>query len=231
MIKKIVYFTIALLLAVVIFLIINMYIPFGQQELTGVAKYYIEKGVRDLGGINIVTSIVTLYRGFDTLGEVTVLFLAFTGLSFILSGLREQESEKKPEPTLIMETGGRYLFPLIVLFGIYIFLHGHLTPGGGFPGGVVIATAFLLLFISQKQIVFKKETLTLLESLAGITYVIIGLLGLVMVKSFLGNFLKTGKPGYLLSAGIIPLIYIAIGIKVGAEMTSLVKTLKEGEDD
>lgn len=230
MIRKLLYFLIVSLLGITLFLIISSYLPFGQQELTGVAKYYVEKGVRDLGAINIVTSIVTLYRGFDTLGEVTVLFLALTGLSFLLVGLKREEIPK-PDPTLIMETGGRYLFPLIVLFGVYIFTHGHLTPGGGFPGGVVIATAFLLLFITQRKTTMNKIALSLIESVAGISYVLIGILGLIFVKSFLGNFLKTGKPGYLISAGIIPLIYITIGIKVGSEMTSLLKGLKEGEDD
>ncbi|MEO0247448.1 MAG: Na(+)/H(+) antiporter subunit B [candidate division WOR-3 bacterium] len=230
MIRNILYFFIMALLGTTLFLIINSYLPFGQYNLTSVAKYYVEKGVKDLGSINIVTSIVTLYRGFDTLGEVTVLFLALTGLSFLLAGLKRVETHK-PNPTLVMETGGRYLFPLIILFGAYIFIHGHLTPGGGFPGGVIIATAFLMLFITQRMTKINKISLSLIESAAGISYVFIGILGLVFVKSFLGNFLKTGKPGYLVSAGIIPLIYITIGIKVGSEMTSLLKGLKEGEDD
>ncbi|MEO0273400.1 MAG: hydrogen gas-evolving membrane-bound hydrogenase subunit E, partial [candidate division WOR-3 bacterium] len=92
MIRKILYFFIMALLGTTLFFIINSYLPFGQYNLTSVAKYYVEKGVKDLGSINIVTSIVTLYRGFDTLGEVTVLFLALTGLSFLLAGLKRVET-------------------------------------------------------------------------------------------------------------------------------------------
>ncbi len=230
MIRKILYLIVVLTFGFFFYSVISSYIPFGESELPKVSKYYVDNGVKDLGGINIVTSIVTVYRGFDTLGEVTVLFLAVTGLSFLLLGLMAK-GKKKPNPTLIMEAGGRYLAPLIMLLGAYIFLHGHLTPGGGFPGGVVIATAFLLLLVTQREYRIKKLHLTLIESLAGIGYVIIGLVGLYYVKSFLGNFMRTGKPGYLLSAGIIPLIYIVIGFKVGSEMSAALKSLKGGEED
>lgn len=230
MIRKIFYLIVVLAFGFFLYSVLSSYIPFGESELPKVARYYVDNGVKDLGGINIVTSIVTVYRGFDTLGEVTVLFLAVTGLSFLLLGLMTN-GKKKPNPTLIMETGGRYLAPLIMLLGAYIFLHGHLTPGGGFPGGVVIATAFLLLFVTQREYHIKKLHLTLIESFAGIGYVIIGLVGLYYVKSFLGNFIRTGKPGYLVSAGIIPLIYIVIGLKVGSEMSAALKSLKGGEEN
>lgn len=230
MIRKIIYFLILIAFGFFVYSVFSAYFPFGENVLTGVARYYAEKGVKDLGGINIVTSIVTIYRGFDTLGEVTVLFLSVTALAFTLIGLKV-EKVKPPKPTLIMETGGRYLAPLIILFGAYVFLHGHLTPGGGFPGGVIIATAFLLLFVTQEHFSPKKFHITITEVLAGAFYVLVGLLGLYYVKSFLGNFLKTGKPGYLVSAGIIPIIYILIGFKVGSEMTSALKNLKEGSDE
>ena len=96
------------------------------------------------GSANIVTSIVVNYRGFDTLGEVTVLFVSITGVGIILYGMKEVTCGK---PSLIVRTGSRILFPLIVLFGTYIFVHGHLTPGGGFPGGAVIASGILLLMV------------------------------------------------------------------------------------
>jgi multicomponent Na+:H+ antiporter subunit B len=230
MIRKFLYFLILLAFGFFIYAVISAYFPFGENTLTGVAKYYVDNGVKDLGGINIITSIVTVYRGFDTLGEVTVLFLSVTALAFTLLGFKV-ERRTLPDPTLIVETGGRYLAPLIMLLGAYIFLHGHLTPGGGFPGGVIIATAFLLLLITQKVYKLRKIHLTVTEALAGSLYVVVGLVGLYYVRSFLGNFLQTGKPGYIVSAGIIPIIYLLIGFKVGSEMTVALKNLKEGGDE
>ncbi len=104
MIKK--AFALLLVIIIGIFLSVTFAkIPFGYPK-TVVGKYYLDHGVSDLGGINIVTSIVVLYRGFDTLGEVTVLFLAATGLGMVLAGLREKDEKKrkKTDPSLIMRT-------------------------------------------------------------------------------------------------------------------------------
>ncbi len=227
MIKK----AFALLLVIIIGIFLSATfakIPFGVPK-TVVGKYYLDHGVSDLGGVNIVTSIVVLYRGFDTLGEVTVLFLAATGLGMVLAGLREKDEKKKKKtaPSLIMRTETKLLFPMIILFGAYIFIHGHLTPGGGFPGGVVIASAFLLMFLSHEKWEAKEKYTKITEALAGMTYVVIGLIGLYVAGSFLENFLPKGVPGNLFSAGIIPLIYTAIGFKVGSELTGLLQNLRE----
>ncbi len=207
------------------------HVPFGTDHM-GVSRYYLDHGVQDLGGVNIVTSVVVLYRGFDTLGEVTVLFLAATGLGALLHGLALRDDEKrraqtKTPPSLIMKTATRVLFPMILLLGAYIFVHGHLTPGGGFPGGVVVALAYLLGFLAHDHWQVNHRTVRWVEGLAGMTYVIIGLIGLYVAGSFLANFLPLGTPGHLLSAGIIPLIYVAIGFKVGSEMTGLLADMKE----
>ncbi len=204
-------------------------VPFGTDRMA-VSRYYLDHGVQDLGGVNIVTSVVVLYRGFDTLGEVTVLFLAATGLGALLHGLvlhDEKRRRTKTPPSLIMRTATRILFPLILLLGAYVFVHGHLTPGGGFPGGVVVALAYLLGFLAHDHWRVNHRAVRWIEGLAGMTYVIIGLLGLYLAGSFLANFLPPGTPGRLFSAGIIPLIYITIGFKVGSEMTGLLSEMKE----
>ncbi len=201
-------------------------VPFGAEK-TIVGRYYLNNTISETGGVNAVTSIVVLYRGFDTLGEVTVLFLAATGLAAILANTRERRKKHKEKPSLIMRVGTDYLFPAAIVFGAYIFLHGHLTPGGGFPGGVVIASGFLMLFLAQWHYKADELWLKVVESLAGMTYVMIGLIGLWKLGTFLGNFLGKGTPNMLLSAGIIPLIYIVIGIKVGSEMTGLLQNLRE----
>ncbi len=201
-------------------------VPFGAEK-TIVGKYYLENTIPETGGVNAVTSIVVFYRGFDTLGEVTVLFLAATGLAAILAKTRERRKRHKQAPSLIMRVGTDYLFPAAIVFGSYVFLHGHLTPGGGFPGGVIIASGFLMLFLAQMHYKADELWIKVLESFAGMTYVLIGLIGLWKMGTFLGNFLGRGVPNTILSAGIIPLIYIVIGIKVGSEMTGLLQNLRE----
>ncbi len=180
------------------------------------------------GSANEVTSIVVNYRGFDTLGEVTVLFISIIGLTMLIGGV---VGKKLRQPSLIVRTGSRFLFPFILLFGIYIFIHGHLTPGGGFPGGAVIASGFLLLLLGLESYKFNTTASKIVESLAGLTFVSIGLVGLFAKNSFLANFIPTGTIGFLYSAGMVALIYIVIGIKVGAELSTGVAELKEGDEN
>jgi len=201
-------------------------IPFGQDKI-GVGNHYIEKGVTETGATNIVTSVVVSYRGFDTLGEVTVLFAAALGVTTLLFVERPQERKKREPASLIVATGSRLLFPLIILFGIYIFLHGHLTPGGGFQGGAVIASGFLLLYLARPGQTMRRKNLSAAESLGGLVFVVVGLLGIVFSGYFLQNFLPKGHPNLLLSAGIIPLVYIAIGVKVGSELGRIIGDLVE----
>jgi len=202
-----------------IFLYIMTYIPFGTNRMV-VAKHYLNDGLKETGSTNIVTSIVVLYRGFDTLGEVTVLFLAALGFGAILEGMKKKT--RKIKSSLIVRTSTRYLFPFIVMFGTYIFIHGHLTPGGGFPGGVIIAAGILLMYLAYKDFGINHTKFKITESFAGLTFIIIGLIGLAIYGSFLANFLPRGSPRELFSAGIIPVIYIAIGFKVGSELGGLV---------
>ncbi|MEJ2627362.1 MAG: Na(+)/H(+) antiporter subunit B [bacterium] len=202
-------------------------IPFGGQK-SKVGKYYIEKGEEDTGASNIVTSVVVNYRGFDTLGEVTVLFLAAIGLGAVLATFQRKEKIKVEPSSLILYTGCRFLFPLILLFGSYIFIHGHLTPGGGFQGGAVIASAFVLVYLGCRGKRINKVGSNITESLGGLTFVVLGLIGLAVGGHyFLWNFLPKGEFNTLFSAGIIPLIYIAIGFKVGAELSGIIDQLME----
>jgi multicomponent Na+:H+ antiporter subunit B len=114
---------------------------------------------------------------------------------------------------------------LIFLYGIYIILHGHLTPGGGFAGGAIIAGAFILLILAngssalnlKKEISGSSNT----ESLAILIVVVLALMAMFLgIKVFFSNFLPRGTAGELLSAGVIPLYNIFIGIEVaGAILT------------
>ena len=114
---------------------------------------------------------------------------------------------------------------LVFLYGIYIILHGHLTPGGGFAGGAIIAGAFILqiLAFGSNALNLKKEVAgtSNTESIAILMVAILALMALLFgVKVFFFNFLPKGTPGELLSAGVIPLYNIFIGIEVaGAILT------------
>jgi multicomponent Na+:H+ antiporter subunit B len=213
---------------------------FGNAEIEDrTAQHYINKDVNgsnekiiykktenpESGSANIVTSVVANYRSLDTLGEVTVLFLAATGLGAILYRKEEDRVIAQDNGSLILTSGVKLLFPLLLLLGAYIFIHGHLTPGGGFQGGAVIATAFLLMFLANSTFKLNRSKLKIVEGLAGLTFVGLGLYGLAVEGSFLTNFIDTGLVGTLFSGGIIPVIYIAIGLKVGTELSGIINDL------
>jgi len=208
-------------------------IPFGENRMgnitdeSTVAAYYLNNTVPKTQVANVITAIVVNYRGFDTLGEVTVLFLAVTGLGSILFRRKEEGEVDRIQLSAspLINSGAKLLYPLIVLLGIYVFIHGHLTPGGGFQGGAIIATGFLLMMISYRDFKVSHGKLAWVESLAGITFVTLGFWGLFTGGTFLENFLPNGELNSLISGGIIPIIYIAVGLKVAAELIGVLDTL------
>jgi multicomponent Na+:H+ antiporter subunit B len=119
------------------------------------------------------------------------------------------------------------------MFGVYIFIHGHLTPGGGFQGGVVIASGFLLLLMADTGFRFSHQVIEWLEAISGMSYVIMGLAGLMLLGAnhFLDpRWLEAGRWGKLFSSGAVPIIYSLIGLKVGAEMSGLLDSMQtDGE--
>lgn len=202
-------------------------IPFGLSQ-TIIGDYFNKNGVAETGATNMVTSVVVSYRSFDTLGEITVLFTAAIGLGALLSGHKKRERTDKVEPpSLIVYTGCRFLFPILMLVGTYIFIHGHLTPGGGFQGGAIIASGFLLMYLGCRGKRIKFKASKVIEVLGGLIFVGLGIVGLTMGEDFLFNFLPKGEVGTLISAGIIPIIYIGIGLKVGSELAGIIDNLIE----
>jgi multisubunit Na+/H+ antiporter MnhB subunit len=127
--------------------------------------------------------------------------------------------------SLIVKTITNIVIGFIFIYGVYIILHGHLTPGGGFAGGVIIAGAFILKYLAfgndargEKK---SSEVSSVFESIGGLLFIGLALLGLIVAGTFFLNFLPKGTPLHLLSAGIIPLCNIAISIKVGAGLFSI----------
>jgi multicomponent Na+:H+ antiporter subunit B len=203
-----------------------------DTELNATARYYAERTAADLGAANLVTAIVVTYRGLDTLGEVTVLFLSAAIVGLVLAqGRGRGEGHRRAPVGELLTTGTRFLVPLILLLGVYVFANGHLTPGGGFQGGAIIASAVLLLLLADPLKHFGHGLISAVESLAGLFYVALGLAGLFLAGGFLDNrILPLGQLGELVSAGAIPLIYALIGLKVGAEFSSMLASLSDTEE-
>jgi len=143
--------------------------------------------------------------------------------------------------TIIVKTISSWVKVLIVLFGIYIILFGHLTPGGGFAGGVILASSYVLLMLAFGGEFVKKDLplslVSKLDCLGAFMFIMIAILGLIFGGTFFVNFLvdKYGQPLHLLSAGTIPFSNIAIGLKVGASLFLVIYSLsiccKAGELD
>jgi multicomponent Na+:H+ antiporter subunit B len=189
---------------------------------------------------NVVAAVTFDYRGVDTMGEEFILFAAVIGVAILLRAMRG-EVEHPPEE----EVGGRRvpgtsnavrviglaLLGPIVLFGIYVVTHGHLTPGGGFQGGVVLATAALLVYLSGEYVTLRRvrpeAAIDLAESIGAGGYVVVGLFGLVAAGAFLANALPLGQAGTLLSSGAVPLINLAVGLEVAGGFTLLLSEFLE----
>lgn len=128
--------------------------------------------------------------------------------------------------TIIVKKTTQLIAGLVFLYGIYIIIHGHLTPGGGFAGGVVLAGSFILqilAFGSDFLKLVKEETgSTLYENLAIIVVLFLAVSGLLFgMKIFFLNWMPKGIAGELLSAGMLPLYNIFVGIEVAASILTI----------
>lgn len=232
MIRKVVVAILLVLLGVAFWTLSAGFVP--DAELNRSASYYAANAESEVGAPNIVTGIIVTWRGLDTLGEVTVLFLTSAIIALVLS------QSKSPKGVTgagflpsgeLLTTGARMLVPLIALFGAYVILNGHLTPGGGFQGGAILASGVLLTLLAEPTRRFSHTVIARIESLSGFTYVLVGLAGMAWAGGFLDNgILPLGRFGAMLSAGAIPLISVLIGLKVGAEFSSILESLHETED-
>lgn len=246
MIKRVFIFIMLALMAMIFFNIASNYTE--NTSLSRLANYYVEKGPQELGAANLVTAVVVTYRGLDTLGEVTVLFISAAGVGLLLRRTRRKQKDDKglaiddlergdrAEETAgvhkpaseIVETATELLLPMVILFGVYVFMNGHLSPGGGFQGGAIIAsgTMFMLLALPESHI--SRLMIAITESLSGFSYVVIGVLGVMYAGGFLDNrFMDLGTYGDLFSAGAIPLIYTFVGLKVGFELSAVLDRFRK----
>ncbi len=195
-----------------------------RPSLGPTAAWYLAHAA-EVGSANVVSAVVVIWRGLDTLGEVTVLFLVSALVSVFLS--REKTSGARPTaPSHLLEVAARLLLAPVILLGVYIFVHGHLSPGGGFQGGAVLASATLLGLLAFPEHGLSHRVLDAVESVSGVVYVLLALAGLVWAGGFLdARLLPVGRLGDLLSGGILPLLYVFIGLKVGAGLSGVLGQL------
>jgi multicomponent Na+:H+ antiporter subunit B len=186
---------------------------------------------------DVVTAVNFDYRGFDTLGEEFIFFAAVLGVALIL---RPQPGETPghvadfatgravPPTSDAVRVLGLGLTPLTVLFGIYVVTHGQLTPGGGFQGGVVLATGVLLLYLAGEfedlHGLYTEAILERAEAIGASGYVAVGLLGLVGGSAFLDNVLPLGRIGSVFSAGTVAVIDVCVGLEIAAGLVLILTT-------
>lgn len=199
---------------------------------------YIEKGTEETGVINAVTGMILSYRAFDTFGETCVLFIASCCVLILLDAAGHEkdnpdDTHQEPQGDGILGGIARLLTPIVFLFGLYIILNGHLSPGGGFSGGAMIG-AGLILYVNAfgvarthrffNHAIYQRVKVGSLV-LYGLTmtyYFITGGNGLV-------NLIPLGTPGNLLSSGMILPINIYVGLEVACTMYAFFALFRRGE--
>ncbi|MEU1599996.1 MnhB domain-containing protein [Streptomyces sp. NPDC005708] len=177
---------------------------------------------------NTIASVNFDQRAFDTLGEMSILFASVLGTVVLLRQTRD-EKRAKPEPEEVALPVRRYalvILPVAVVCGLYVVAHGQLSPGGGFQGGVVVATALHLLYLGADYRALERvRPLGLYEvgdALAACGYLVTGLAGLLAGTAFLANtLLPYGTLNTLSSGGTVPLLNAAIGMEVACAVVVL----------
>jgi multicomponent Na+:H+ antiporter subunit B len=171
---------------------------------------------------NTVSSVNFDIRAFDTLGEESILLATVLGATLLLRLARDESrglaSTERVLPTTRLL--GAFLLPVTLVVGVYIVAHGQLSPGGGFQGGVVLATALHLAYVAADYRVLEKvrplTVLDIADSLAAASFTVTGLAGLVAGAAFLENVLPLGTFNQITSGGTVPLLNAAVGIEVAS---------------
>ncbi len=184
-------------------------------------------GVTLRHGTDLVTALNFDIRGFDTLGEEFILFASVLGVVLILRQMRGEHDRpalhQADEHTFAgaseaLRALSLAMIPAILAIGVYIVVHGQLTPGGGFQGGVILAAGPLAVFLAGRYLRMKivaPHTLVEIGDAAGaMGYALIGVAGLVLAGAFLKDFLPLGSVGHLLSGGQMDLASAAVGLEV-----------------
>jgi multicomponent Na+:H+ antiporter subunit B len=177
---------------------------------------------------NVISSINFDQRGLDTLGEESILFGSVLGSVVLLRRARD-EDRADPEPGRVLPSTrllGACLLPVTVLVGGYVVAHGQLSPGGGFQGGVVLATGLHLAYVAADYRVLRRvrplAVFAALDAVGAVAFTTLGLAGLFVGAAYLQNVLPLGTFNQLASAGLVPLLNAAVGVEVASGVIVLV---------
>ncbi len=204
-----------------------------------VSQRYIENGLQETGATNIVAGMILTYRAFDTFGETNVLFIATICVMILLMVDEEtiKAREKTPKTRSLLDdpilkfTAG-ILCPVIFIFGIYIILNGHLSPGGGFSGGAILGAGMILYAnafgFEKTNRFFSEKTYKVTKITALCAYGFIGSYFYILGANGIENHIPLGTPGALLSGGIILPIDIAVGVEVACTMYAFFALFRRG---
>jgi len=197
--------------------------------------------VRQTNATGIVSAVNFSYRGFDTVGEEFILFTAAAGTAVVLRRLRgerersavDQAADRDVPPTsgAIRMVALLFTGPVVVM-GWWLASHAQTDPSGGFQGGVILATAFILVYLSGEFLVFKRfspvNLTDAVEAVGAGGFAAIGVAAVPMGLAFLTNYLPLGQvPGAVSSSGTIALISFFVGLEVGAAFILIVGELLE----
>lgn len=224
--------------------------PFGAADNPAnneVSERYIEKGMQETGAVNIVAGMILDYRAFDTLGESNVLFIAAVTVLILIrvtpshdgrpstSQLEAECDDRMYEPKndMILQHQTNFLVPMILLFGIYGIMNGHLGPGGGFGGGAIMGAGLILYlnaFGFKKTERFFTFTTFKIVSVAALSfYACSKAYSFFTGANHLPSFITPGTPGMLFSAGLIPYLNIAVGLVVCCTMYAFYTLFRKGD--
>lgn len=205
-----------------------------------VSERYIEQGLQETGALNIVSGMILTYRAFDTFGETNVLFIATCCVMILLmvddAILKKQavvnDRRFEPKNDAILQGTAFVLCPIIFIFGIYIILNGHLSPGGGFSGGAIMG-AGLILYVSafgfkKTQRFFDEHIYRIAKITALCMYGLIGTYFYMTGANGIENHIPLGIPGHILSSGIILPINLCVGLEVACTMYAFYALFRRG---
>ena len=198
--------------------------PFGAADAPAqqhVAVRYIQDSPQEIGIPNMVTSVLASYRGYDTLGEVVVIFTALVGILMLLSAVTAEHEQAHMKEHKVLRIVSKMLIPMILLFALYVQFHGDFGPGGGFQAGVIFAAGVILytmLFgLGHAVRLLNPDILRLLAASGALIYGSVGIACMLAGGDFLDYSVLAENPISGQHIGII-VIELGVGITVAATM-------------
>ncbi|MBE6114652.1 MAG: DUF4040 domain-containing protein [Erysipelotrichaceae bacterium] len=193
-----------------------------------VSEKYIMDTMEDTGAVNIVAGMILDYRAFDTFGESTVLFVAAGTVIILLRNDRKKKEKEEndrmyePKPDIILQNIAKLLVPVALMFGIYVVLNGHLSPGGGFSGGAIMGAALILYYnafgAENCKKFFTYRTFNTIIVCALSFYAVAKSYSFYTGANHIHSIIPKGTPGNILSSGLILPLNIAVGVIVMCTM-------------